>query len=64
MTETILLVQTATTAETLNQMVAQSAEAFHALKVINEHLHQAIHTLQEQIDLMSKDLALVRNMSL
>ena len=33
-------------------------------EVLNQHLYQAIHILQQHIDLVAEELALVRNISL
>lgn len=44
-------------------VVSKSAEELHAQEVLNQHLYQAIHILQ-QIDFHSEELALIRDMFL
>lgn len=60
----VSLMHEITMANTLNPMVAQSAEVLHAQEVINQHLYQAIHILQQQTDLLAEELTLIRDMSL
>ena len=50
--------------KTLNDVVFKSAEVLQAQELLNQHLYQAIHILQQQIDLLAEELALVRDMSL
>lgn len=42
----VIVKQTATTTDTLSQMVTQSAEALCAQEVNNQHLSQAMHIFQ------------------
>lgn len=51
---TVWIMQTSTTADTLNQIVIQSAKALYAQEVINQHPYQATRILQQQIDLLAE----------
>lgn len=62
--ETVPLTQTATMAKILNQVVAKSAKALRAQELINQHLYPAIHALQQQVDCLTEELTLMKNMSL
>lgn len=64
MAGTVPLTQMATTAETLNQVVAKSVEVLHAQDIINQHPYQAKHVLQQQIDLLDEELTLIKDASL
>lgn len=57
-TVAVALTLTDTTTETINMVVSKSAEALQAQEVLNPHLYQAIHILQ-QIDSLTEELALV-----
>ena len=63
-TAAVALTQTATIAETTNAIVSKSAEALQAYEVLNQHLYQAIHILQQHIDSLAEELALFRDMFL
>lgn len=63
-TAAVALTQTATTAETVNAIISKSAEALLAHEILNQHLYQAIHILQQQINLLAEELTLARDMSL
>ena len=63
-TAAVALTQTAAMAETINAVVSKSTEALQAQEVLNQHLYQAIHILQQHIDSLAEELALVRDMSL
>lgn len=60
----VALTQPATTVESVNVMVSRTAEVLQAQEVLNEHLFQSICILQQQIDFLVKELALVRDMCL
>ena len=49
-TAAVALTQTAAMAETINAVVSKSAVALQAQEVLNQHLYEAIHILQQQID--------------
>ena len=60
----VALTQTATTVEFVNAIVSRTAEVLQAQEILNEHLCQSIYILQQQIDFLASELALVRDMSL
>ena len=63
-TAAVVLTQTVTRAETASAVVSKSAEVLQAQEALTQHLYPAIHILQQQMDLLAEELALVRDMSL
>lgn len=51
-------------AETVNAAVSKSAEVLQAQWVLNQYLYHGAHILQQQIDLLAEEVALVRDMAL
>ena len=58
-TAAVALTQTTTRAETVNAVVSKSAKVLQSQEVLNQHLYQAIHILQQQIDLLAGDWPLL-----
>lgn len=51
-------------AEIVNAVVSKPAEVLQTQELLNQHFYQVIHILQQQINLLTEELALDRDMSL